>query len=474
MTASEMQANLLETARSLILSDPDRFSVAALCRETGLSRNKLRQYFPTKAALMTALLEEDPDTAPMDDVSEPEDSHDEDIHDAEPGAKIIGEGWIERRFRVLERALTLLETKTEDATAEQSQALATIEKRLSGAGNATLLELPPVVAADVPAPEAPVAILPDVATLPLSAEPPINPLPDLQPHAPTFDARQKLQAILKKPPAEAPAETVVRPQNKKGPKEAPLWMMVSAGLISTALLAVMLSTFATTRNAPQTKPAQTAAASKQASSNTGALATTASARPDYNAGKSVVVIDATGANPQPIASQIDMRAERGDAHAKIEAALAHLRGEGVETDTGAAMRWAQSAAAQGDATAQFVLGSLYAKGMAPDPRHAVKWYEAAAAQGNVKAMHNLALAYLSGDGVERNATTAIAWFTKAANGGYVDSAMNLAVLYDRGEEVERSPREALHWYDEAAAKGDAEAERRVKTLRRQLSRIADR
>lgn len=464
-----MQANLLETARSLILSDPDRFSIAALCRETGLSRNKLRQYFPTKAALMTALLEEDPGTAPMDHLSDPENSRGENFLDIQSGARIIGEGWIERRFRVLERALTLLESKTEDATAEQSHALAIIEERLSGAAKAPPAELPPIVAANAPASNAPVAGLPDVAAPLLSAEPAIIPPLEFQPPAPAFDARQKLQAILEKAPAEAQAE----PENKRGPIEAPLWMMVSAGLISMALLVAMLSTFFTTRNAPQAKPTQTA--SKQVSSNKGAPAATASApHQNYNSGTPVVVIDATGAKPQSVAPQIDQRAERGDAHAKIDAALAYLRGEGVETDTGAAMRWAQTAAAQGDATAQFILGSLYAKGMAPDPRHAVKWYEAAAAQGNVKAMHNLALAYLSGDGVERNSTTAITWFTKAANGGYVDSAMNLAVLYDRGEGVDRSPQEALRWYDEAAAKGDSEAERRAKTLRLQLARMANR
>lgn len=474
MTASEMQANLLETARSLILSDPDRFSVAALCRETGLSRNKMRQYFPTKAALMTALLEEEPDAATMDDLSDPDDSRDENFHDAESGAQIIGEGWIERRFRVLERALTLLGTKSEGASAGHSQALALIEERLSGAAKAPPAELPPIMAANAPAPKAPVAGPPIVAAPSLSAEPAIIPPLEFPPPAPAFDARQKLQTILKKKPAETPIEAMVRPENKRGPKEAPLWMMVSAGLISMALLVAMLSTLSTTRNAPQAKPAQNAATPKQASSNTGTPAAIASSRQDHNSGSPVVVIDATGAQPQSVAPQIDQRAERGDAHAKIEAALAYLRGEGVETDTGAAMRWAQTAAAQGDATAQFILGSLYAKGMAPDLRHAVKWYEAAAAQGNVKAMHNLALAYLSGDGVERNAAAATAWFTKAANGGYVDSAMNLAVLYDRGEEVERSPREALRWYDDAAAKGDIEAGRRAKTLRRQLARVADR
>ena len=60
MHAGNIQADLLETARALFLRDPDQFSVAALCRETGLSRTKMRQHFSTKAELMTALLEKPP------------------------------------------------------------------------------------------------------------------------------------------------------------------------------------------------------------------------------------------------------------------------------------------------------------------------------------------------------------------------------------------------------------------------------
>lgn len=453
-----VQVDLLETARSLLLKDPDRFSVAALCRETGLSRAQMRQHFPNKAALMTALLKDQPEVVappalPAQKSGEPDTTR-----------EIVGEGWIERRFRVFERALSLLENKTEGAAAEHSRALAMIEERLYGQVSAPQPDLPPIVAA--PPQEIPVSDLEHSPSAPIVKETPVVMPPlEFQAAAPVFDPRKKMQGVLEKMPAAIETAAGKQPSLKQPPP----WLMVGAGLTALGLLLGGLLVISAVRNAPKpaVAPMQIAAAPKRDIPQKPAVT-------GYEAADHVVVIDATGTKTGPIVQEIDLRAERGDAHAKVETALAYLRGQDVEPDAGAAMRWVQAAAAEGDANGQLILGSLYAKGMAPDPRRAAKWYAAAAAQGNVKAMHNLALAYLAGDGVEKNSATAIEWFTKAANGGYVDSAMNLAVLYDRGEDVGRDPREALHWYDAAATKGDGEAERRAKALRRQLARIAGR
>lgn len=453
MDECNIQADLLETARALILKDPDRFSVAALCRETGLSRNKMRHYFPTKAALMTAMLE----PAASENLRHEISGADDLPEDTAPA--ITNESWIERRLRVFERALARLETKTQGASLEQSYAQTMIGERLSGPISAALAELPPIVEARK---ERDRQTACETACEPAGAAP-ANPEPLVVPplafHAPqpAFHARKKLQTILENT---APALAM---QEKPKFLQAP-WMMFSAGLAGTAALLGLLLVMSNARNTPVT-------AASRATVAIAAHKPVATPKV-YEQSAHLVVIDATGA--PPASSNLDMRAERGDAHAKVEAALAYLRGDGVKADAGAGMRWAQTAAAQGDATAQFILGSLYAKGMAADPARASKWYAASAAQGNAKAMHNLGLAYLNGDGVEKNAATAIGWFTRAATNGYVDSVMNLAVLYDRGEGVARSPRDALQWYDRAAALGDTEAAHRAKTLRAQLSRIAGR
>ncbi|HEY2836118.1 MAG TPA: tetratricopeptide repeat protein [Rhizomicrobium sp.] len=186
----------------------------------------------------------------------------------------------------------------------------------------------------------------------------------------------------------------------------------------------------------------------------------------------VLVIDATGAAPDPMYQEtpptlrdIVVRARRGETQAQVQLAQSFLKGDGFVADPIAAARWSDEAAAQGDATAQFILGSLYADGIKPNPRLAFDWFSAAASRGNVKAMHNLAIAYLNGTGVAQDANAAAAWFEKAASAGYRDSAFDLAVLYERGEGVAQNSREALKWYEQAASFGDPEAMQRATYLR---------
>ena len=187
---------------------------------------------------------------------------------------------------------------------------------------------------------------------------------------------------------------------------------------------------------------------------------------------SVITIDATGRTPSPSYGQsqvafrgISTLAEKGDARAQAALALAFLRGDGVSADPLTAGRWSQVAAARGEPTAQYILGSLYGEGIKPNPVLAFRWFSAAATRGNVKAMHNVAVALMTGTGVPQNAVAAASWFTKAANRGYRDSAFDLAVLYERGEGVVQSQAEALRWYDAASAVGDAEASKRAAVLR---------
>jgi localization factor PodJL len=192
----------------------------------------------------------------------------------------------------------------------------------------------------------------------------------------------------------------------------------------------------------------------------------------------VLVIDATGAAPDPMFQQtppalrdVIVRARRGEKQAQVQLAQSFLKGDGFAADPIAAARWSDEAAAQGDATAQFILGTLYGEGIKPNPRLASAWFSAAASRGNVKAMHNLAIAYLNGTGVSQDAQAAAIWFEKAASAGYRDSAFDLAVLYERGDGVKQSGRDALKWYEQAAAQGDPEAMHRATYLREQLRPI---
>jgi TPR repeat protein len=284
-------------------------------------------------------------------------------------------------------------------------------------------------------------------------------IPDTEFHEPppTFDARKRMQGILENARPLQSDMADAMPREYKG---AATWALISAAVMAAVLLLSLgLFSFGDTAGAKQIPAADIER-----------HASTASA---------VLVIDATGMASNSDDHQastgtrdVIARAESGDARAQTEAALAFLKGDGVDADPMAAIRWSQTAAAQGDANAQFILASLYADGIKPNPQRAFQWYSTAAARGNAKAMHNLAMAYLNGRGAPKDTAAAINWLVKAANSGYRDSAFDLAVLYERGEGVARSPRDALKWYDDAASLGDSQAAERAKFLRTQLSEVA--
>ena len=87
----------------------------------------------------------------------------------------------------------------------------------------------------------------------------------------------------------------------------------------------------------------------------------------------------------------------------------------------------------------------------------MRWYQRAAENGHIKAMHNLAVLSITGNGRSSNYLTAAKWFTAAAEHGLRDSQYNLGILYERGLGVAKSPEQAYLWFTLAAKQGDAKA-----------------
>ncbi|MBJ7592575.1 sel1 repeat family protein [Aeromonas veronii] len=77
------------------------------------------------------------------------------------------------------------------------------------------------------------------------------------------------------------------------------------------------------------------------------------------------------------------------------------------------------AAEQGDANAQYNLGSMYfdVRGVSQDYKQAVAWYRKAAEQGHAKAQLNIGFMYANGIGVSQDYKQAVAWYRKAAEQG---------------------------------------------------------
>ncbi|MFQ5659162.1 MAG: hypothetical protein ACE5GZ_01970 [Gammaproteobacteria bacterium] len=86
-----------------------------------------------------------------------------------------------------------------------------------------------------------------------------------------------------------------------------------------------------------------------------------------------------------------------------------------------------SLAAQGDAAAQYQLGSLYYQGLGTrqDYNEAAIWYRRSADQGNVDAQYSLGNMFLMGEGIQQDDKQAGYWYKKAAAQGHVSAQHNL-------------------------------------------------
>lgn len=166
-----------------------------------------------------------------------------------------------------------------------------------------------------------------------------------------------------------------------------------------------------------------------------------------------------------------LAAAKGDPSAEFEVGSRLAEGKGTSQNLKEAHRWYQRSATRGFAQAQYRLGTLFERGLGiqQDLNRARIWYQRAAEQGNVKAMHNLAVLSAGSQSGAPDYETAAHWFREAALRNLSDSQFNIGVLHESGLGVEKNLVEAYKWFTLAAAGGDKEAARRIDTVRAQLT-----
>lgn len=472
MDQGAARKDVLRIARSLVFRDGSNFTLSSLCKESDLSRAALRKLYPTKAALMAALDQEiiAETLAKFSEIKRQEETqHEEQLQEAaqtHAATPPPDNEWVERRLHVLERAIELLETRIETVSNEQTR-LSAVQAQMQAQDvavqPAAMPASPSILEPAAPQPSVALDCPPEpVAEAPVqfSSEPapPVSP-PAVEPRAP-----QILEDYVFQPASVEPkvirdmldnARTLVNgtaqtgsAQQKAEQRNARL-VLIGAGAIVAVGLVIGLISMGGAARATQTRDLVDTNKAIQAAGMT--------------------IINATGgAVPEqmtPATKALATRAEKGDAAAQADLALAYLRGDGVVSNPAAAAGWAGLSATKGHAMGQFLLASIYNSGVKADPHTGFRWMSAAALNGNTKAMHNVAIAFLTGSGIEKNPTEAANWFGKAASKGYRDSAFNLAVLYERGEGVAGNTQRALYWYDTAAGAGDKEAAQRASLLR---------
>ena len=140
------------------------------------------------------------------------------------------------------------------------------------------------------------------------------------------------------------------------------------------------------------------------------------------------------------------------------------RGLGVSQDYAEALRWYRKAADQGDADAEYNLGTMYrlGTGVSQDYVEAVKWYRMASNQDNANGQYGLGYMYYNGEGVQQDFALAARLYSQAADQGLARAQYDLAYMYYYGRGVAQDRLEANRLLHEAAAQGEARALRSLR------------
>ena len=86
--------------------------------------------------------------------------------------------------------------------------------------------------------------------------------------------------------------------------------------------------------------------------------------------------------------------------------------------------------------------------------------------GNATAQFELGTMYYYGEGVTKDDAEAVKWYRKAAEQGHAGGQSNLGFIYENGYGVTKNVEEALEWYRKAAEQDDEEAIEALKRLKK--------
>ncbi|GHB28137.1 SEL1-like repeat protein [Salinicola rhizosphaerae] len=148
-------------------------------------------------------------------------------------------------------------------------------------------------------------------------------------------------------------------------------------------------------------------------------------------------------------------ANQGDAYAMVVLGRAYRDGVGVEPDLQRSELWLQRAQRAGHPSAQQALARTYrTSGEQGNIDDLIR----AAQMGEVPAMADLGRAYLRGDGVRANYSSARKWLSKAADAGHPGATASLGRMYQEGLGVDINKARAANYFERAVAAGHVGAE----------------
>lgn len=161
----------------------------------------------------------------------------------------------------------------------------------------------------------------------------------------------------------------------------------------------------------------------------------------------------------------EMKAQQGDANAQFKLGTFYHKAEEFQNYQ-KAIEYYLLAANQGHPLALCGLGTIYREGLGVEKndRKAFEYFQAAANKGEVHALIILGDFYLKGNGVEKNDHQAFVCYQTAANQGHVSGWYAMALMYEKGRGVTQDAVEALRLYRLAADQDYEPARLRLQQL----------
>lgn len=146
---------------------------------------------------------------------------------------------------------------------------------------------------------------------------------------------------------------------------------------------------------------------------------------------------------------LHLAAEQGNAYAQF------TLGSTAKVDEAAA-KWMRMAAEQGLAPAQRRLGKMYreGKGVARDAEQGFQWLVKAALQGNTAAKREVGSAFFWGEGTSQNQKEGVKWLLEAASEGDTVAPRIVGIAYKNGDGVTKDTKAALAWLYVANSSSD--------------------
>jgi uncharacterized protein len=157
-------------------------------------------------------------------------------------------------------------------------------------------------------------------------------------------------------------------------------------------------------------------------------------------------------------AELQSAAAGGDADAQYALGDAYYFGTGVSIDANAARKWYARAEKHGHAAARFSAALINGNTHPKDAKLALASIQRDAELGSAIAQWKVGMAHSTGTGVRRSETKALEWFTKAAEQHLADAEYSMGYAYQEGLGVARNYAVAVTWMRRAAEQGAALAQ----------------